>query len=688
MIKMELLKIYVNEIKHALNQQYSETYIEEFEPLMQEGDYFLMHEYSRGEQGKLLRIGVRAENAFQVVIQSLDTEVLLTRSKSMPDVWYEKRKYWFEGGYQESSETCFGMNACGEWKVLALDTQGRTLEEKRVIVLPCNMTYEQYQTMTAEVRSLFEWLAFSPENGDVLKELQQPLFPLEELVKLVKEMKEWIHEICGQPIEHLTRTRMRVSRSHINRWDGRTILEGVMFPFREQLSVSTTIRETNVDEHRMIRYMLEIIKERIVREMLVEHSAYQHLYKGLEGRKQTLEHLGRRSGSSNPFVNFLNAGRNEQQRGYRIGSVGNMNIREHIQKRVSIIEKELNQLQEREVIWKQCCASIDAMLNEPLFDVEPITPELTHNFIHNCSYGAVYELYERFEQLEPQLEPTEKEFIEAMVSSPHLYEVWILLKFLQQLYRVKFDFTGVIQSLVNKYMKDKTVSGWRHCFPFKEGSGECFIYYEPYIEVQGGNLKPDYLILYRAERGQNWQGHTLDAKYKPYKQLNQDVIVDDIQRSCYRYLNNIENDQVCMKSAALVHTDIHATHWNVNHDAVYTISHFSVLPGDTENLNVYFKRLFHYFGKRKKLCMSCGDMADVQDQGYKQTYICPNDGDVWVDNTCRHRQGHPLEYRSIDLMKYAFGNYNWQVLNQWDVHCPVCNRNYDGNVLNTDIFGR
>ncbi|HDX9688824.1 TPA: hypothetical protein ROY10_004425 [Bacillus thuringiensis] len=79
-----------------------------------------------------------------------------------------------------------------------------------------------------------------------------------------------------------------------------------------------------------------------------------------------------------------------------------------------------------------------------------------------------------------------------------------------------------------------------------------------------------------------------------------------------------------------MHTDIHAIHWNVNHDAVYTISHFSVLPGDTENLNVYFKRLFHYFGKCNRLCLTCGDMADVQDQGYKQTYICPNDGDVWV----------------------------------------------------------
>ncbi|PGT18968.1 hypothetical protein COC96_09745 [Bacillus cereus] len=63
-------------------------------------------------------------------------------------------------------------------------------------------------------------------------------------------------------------------------------------------------------------------------------------------------------------------------------------------------------------------------------------------------------------------------------------------------------------------------------------------------------------------------------------------------------------------------------------------------------------RLFYYFGKRKGLCLSYDEMAEIQE--YKQSYICPNDGDVWVDNTCRHRQDHPLEYyRSIDLMKYA-----------------------------------
>ncbi len=654
---MKLYKIHVSEkaTPTIVNIQYKEESIQVFEELHYEDKQYRMNEYSRSDQGKLLRIGVYAPNAHQVNIHADRQTTQLVQSTLKPGYWYEPTKSWRENGYEEKKEAIFGGNACGTWHVSALDEKGDILEEESVIIIPSTMTYDQYKTMQAEVKSLFENLAVGPGVGGLLKETQLSLFNVEELLSILKEMKEWLQKICEAPSEQLIRTRAKVKRDRITKWDAQSIVESAVFPFRDQLSVPVIVKETNLDEHRMIRFMLEGIKDRVIHEMTVEQSAFNHLRKEKNKRRET-----------SLFVS------------------GDM--RNHLENRISAVQKDIDCLMARRKQWEQCCAYVEGMLDESLFDVEPLSPEMTHLFSHDLSYGAVYDLNEQFEALNPQLVPTEQDFVESMMNSPHLYEVWTLLQLVHHISKLKFDCSNVCKSLVDYYARNKKISDWRFKFVNSE-RGEFFLYYEPDLYMDNKKLKPDYLLLYRRNGEDTWQGHTLDAKYKPYTRLSTNKIRKDIDRSCVRYLTKIKQNTIVMRSSSLVHVDEQANNWNVNQDATYSISHFSLLPGDTENISTYLKRIFHFFGGKKDLCINCGGIADVEDKGYKQTYICPHDKEVWVSNICRYKSSHSWSSRHLALMKYASGNYNTQVNNRWDVHCPVCDKDYEGNALKLNVFG-
>lgn len=662
---MKLFKVHVKEAKpinSIYNYQYEEESIEIFEELKYEDEHFLMNEYSReniGRCGRLLRIGVYSPEASKVFIQSEGIKTFLVQSKTIPEIWYEPTKGWIEEQHEQRSKSCFGMNACGKWTISVLEEKSTVIEETQVIVMPSTMTYSQYKTMQAEVKSLFENLVSSPEDSNFLKELQLSLFRLDDFISLIEELRVWVQQICEHPAEKLVRTREKKSRDRITKWDGPSLLEGYMFPFREHLSIPTTIKKTSLDEHRMIRYMLESMKKRIVHQRLVEKSARDHLQIEWTNRVEKIAFMDR-------------------------------TMRINLEKRCQSYKNDIESLERREQKWLKCLSIVDLILMEDLFNVEPLIPELTHMFTHEPSYGAVYDLYEQFEQMIPKLQPVEKEFMEAMINSPHLYEVWLLLQLVQHLRKIKLDCSGVRRSLIKKYKKDKKISGWKYKFLFKEDGGELALCYEPEILVKGeGKLRPDYLILYRPRKSEEWQGHTLDAKYKPYTKIPLNVLEHDIDHSCSRYLNKIKKGGLVMKSASLVHVDCRANNWNLDRNRVYNLSHFSVLPGDMGNIQIYLKRIFHFYGGYKELCLSCGNIAKKEDKIYKQTYMCQEDNEVWVSNICKYRKTHHFNNnQNISLMKYPSGNYNTQVKNNWDVHCPICNKDYHGNVLVLDVFGQ
>ncbi|WP_462410463.1 nuclease domain-containing protein [Neobacillus sp. Marseille-QA0830] len=657
---MKLYQMYVKEkipSNPFFNFLFEEQEIEVGEPLAYQNEFFIMNEYSRGVKGRLMRIGVYAPHAVKVVIISDGMTSELVESITRPGYWYEQASGWFENGYLQNTESCFGMNACGQWKVRVLGNDGETLEEEKVIVIPRTMSYMQYQTMQAEVKNLFENLSKNLNEGSFLKEVQISLFPLEPLLTLIEEMKIWLKQICAQPAERLTRIRNKTIRSQITKWDRDTFIEASLFPFRNSLSAPVSQKETSIDEHRMIRFMLEHMGERALQERLVETSALQHLQTELAARLESQKKMG-------------------------------ASLRKHSEKRCQSIENDIEIIAQRKDKWQKCQEIIQEFLDEPLFTTEPLEVDLTHLFIHDPIYGVVYDLYEQFEEMTPKLESQEKQFIDSVMNSPRLYEIWVLLQLIHQLGKLKVPVSGVRKSLMEKFINDQTISGWVYRFPYDHERGEMFLYYDRELQVRDvGTFKPDYLLFYRKNKSDKWQGHSLDAKYKPYTEMPHNKLQMDMEHSGRRYLDRITGANLTMKSSALVHVDMNATNWNVSNNGIYKLSHFSIVPGALENLQIYIKRIFHYFGHQHQICPSCGESVKMIDGGFKQTYICPHDDEVWVSNICRYRRSHGAGYIDRSLMKYSSGNYNTQVRDEWDVYCPVCKRDVNGNILNLDLYG-
>ncbi|QDY45787.1 hypothetical protein FK545_11230 [Planococcus glaciei] len=178
----------------------------------------------------------------------------------------------------------------------------------------------------------------------------------------------------------------------------------------------------------------------------------------------------------------------------------------------------------------------------------------------------------------------------------------------------------------------------------------------------------------------------MDAKYKPYLLMGETALRNDLEHSGRRYLT-ISDDSINLKSAALVHIDKNIENWNVDTNRRYSISHFSAQPEILENINIYMKRILHFFNKQLEICPSCGTVTKPDSPDFKETYICNTCNEVWVKNTCK-RNFHPKPQVLPELLKYPSGNYNMQVGTQWNVFCPVCSQDANGNRVQQDIFGR
>lgn len=661
---MKLVSIYLKEKKQPSligKIQYTEERIRLYEELPMEGRYYIMNEYTR-EKGKILRIGVAIQGAAQVIAQdSWGEKIHLCMSTSEKDLWYQKRQSWMENGYEQSNDALFGANACGEWEVIAYSKEGKKLASEKVKVIPRLLSVEQYYMMQMEVKKHFEDLAVfklaEKDDRDIIRELQIRLFPIKRFEELFNEWIKWLQEIKYSPEETLITTREKQTKKQIKNWDAKTILESAMFPYREKFSVKTTLKVVDLPEHHMIKSMLEQFRERILQESITEKAILNDL-------KSILKELTEKE--------------LDQDRDDRIAKT--------IQRRKRQIEDDLNLLQKRQQIWQNSNEKLNEYLNDILFDVEEQEPIWTHLFSSHHVYRPVFELYEKIMELVPELTPRERDFERTILNSPNLFEIWVLFKLIHQFQKLKFQTKGLSDSLLNYYDEHKSLSGWKHNFSSKKDE-KVLLYYEPEMTIDdGGSVKPDYMIVTRKNKNSIWHAHSLDAKYKPYTILSPNILTKDLERSGRRYLR-IDNRNIEMKTATLVHIDKHTTNWNIDTNNVYSLSQFSAMPGHVENIKTYLKRIFHFYLGEHKMCPSCGQRADEIDDNYKQTYLCDSCNEVWVNNVCKYRRQYHPQQLNVKLLKYPSGNYNVQVGNQWNVYCPICSRDVNGHRMERDPFG-
>ncbi|OLN22569.1 hypothetical protein BTO30_08760 [Domibacillus antri] len=159
----------------------------------------------------------------------------------------------------------------------------------------------------------------------------------------------------------------KVQKLHLKKWDSQTVLEASLFPYREKLSAKTFKKETNITEHRMIRWMLEQIDSRIEQEVQTEKAAYENV-------KRIADDLQKLNTN-----NTIEGGR----------------AIEKIRKRNEQLKEDIKELEERTIRWEALSGFMSSFIVNPLFDVPEEEPSWTHLFISHPAYQAVYEIYEQ-----------------------------------------------------------------------------------------------------------------------------------------------------------------------------------------------------------------------------------------------------------------------------------------------------
>lgn len=651
-----------NSLQHMNVDVAKDLIFEVYERLEKKDNYYLMYEYTR--EKKLLQIGVKESKASSVIVEMEEGQVLieLKRSDQQADFWYEPTNAWKDGWYATRQEAIFGMNAAGNAVVRSYDPQGELLDRKEVLILPRTFSYEQYEMMKMEVQYYLENIAastLSMNRDGKLNGIQIPLYSLEKMKAFIDRFVDYVQMIVNNPAERLIQKKRKVSQMKIKKWNSRLLIERSLKGPHQKLSTAIVEKDFRLVEHQMIKQFLCEIQAKISQETILEQSILLQLQKELELRQEKLNH-------------------------YAPGNLG-----DHMVNRVKGTKRNITLLQGRLDEWTHIKKEINQLLEVPLFSVEEIPFTTTHLFIHNPLYRNVLELYEEWSQLTPTLKRLERNFIDDVLSSPNLYQLWVLIQVIYELNKYGYYAEeNVWTSLLECYEKEQDIKDWRHLFMSKN-RGKILLGYELSVWNRvKGEMRPDYLLAYQAEGEKKWKLHILDAKYKPYSKMKngEKLLEGDLERSARRYVNEIHlNDGVENTSAALVHTDPTIHHWHVDKEYLYQTSHFHLLPGDLEGVKTYMKRLFHYFHEQDDLCPTCGEETVSLEgkEGWKQTYICPHDDEVWVKSTCNYCGNTPR----IQLFKYASDNYNEQVDQQWNVHCPQCSKEYKGSEVELDIFG-
>lgn len=648
-----------------------------------DGNAYFTCEYNR-KKGKMTQIGVRVTQAVEVMVRQFEQNIVSLVYDERANIWYQKSEQWLEEGYKRATDGIFGINVGGSFEVVALNAAGEVIEQATVHITPGTMSLEEYKEMQQEVRHLFEVFAYDLTDdtrleNNLLRRIQMPLFPLAPFQEIIENTVLLMEELVAHPEVTLRPTLKKVHVKDVRKWTPALIIEETI---RQQGKVTALINEpvTDIQENRMLRYMLEQYVERIQSELTGE----QRQYRAFQHEKAELEVMI------------------AQERGEMIVQP---------KKLVQVLEADCQLLEQRQKQWQALLAAVEDVLEQQLLQGESEQLEETFLFRMHPQYSELYALFLQYEELTPELTDTFRLFIQGLLKSPTLYEVWVLLKIIQQLSQWGANPKEFIEDLEQSCVIPNThlISGYRKQFKLPNRPFDVWLYYDTVLDETG--YRPDFVIGFQNIETGYWAFHTLDVKYKNYSAMRrgETSFETDIERSAYRYFVELLRPNYTVQSASLVHLDDKNQHWNAKPDylfpktAAHQLAHFKLSPHHSEGLAIYFKRLLHEGSDYGSCCPSCGMRQEGNVRNYqikngqhkwKTYYTCEACNEFWVANfcgDCAYNNRNTLEGRVGDfahvlgnkeahfsyprpLYKYPTANYNLQVGDEWEVHCPSCNR--------------
>ncbi|MCM3768133.1 nuclease domain-containing protein [Neobacillus niacini] len=644
------------------------------EELQFNGKEYFTCEYNKIKK-RMAQIGVSIDNASRVIVKQFENEVAQLTLDHESGIWYHNQKQWIEDSFKQTTDSIFGINAGGNFEVVAYDQFSDEFAKASVNITPGTMSIEEYQQMQQEVRRLFELFSYDLTKIDyqeenILKRIQLPFYPQQQFKNLFDQFLDCFYEITKMPEQELIQREKKVSLYQVKKWTPSVIIENEI---KQNGKVTTTINEktTEIKEHRMIRFMVEEFQQRIHMELAAE----QKYLMSLQDELDQLEDVEKRE-MSPLAINFRNL--------------------------IEIIKADSAKLAKRIDNWGKMSREIDGLLEHPILQCEPQLIEETHLFRMHPFYSEVFLLFIEYENLSPVLTESFRLFIQSILKSPTLYEIWVLLKIIEQFSQWGVNPYEFIQDVQEKYLEQKSISGYKKQFKLENRPFDIGLYYD-YTFGENG-YRPDFVIGIFDSSNRKWYMHTLDAKYKCYSKMKkgEPKILNDLEHSGTRYLNElfINDKRVLLKSGTLVHTDVSSLNWNVKHQSVnsnrvqHQIAHFYFTPNNNTNLEIFLKRMLHECSNFEFCCPKCGKKLDGTKEEkepfgnklrWKTTYICEECNEVWVANFCSSCSFNDRGLRNIiiqgrsyryprPLFKYPTNNFNLQVEDNWDVHCPTCNK--------------
>ncbi len=646
-------------------------------------------EYNRVKK-KMTQIGVQIHNAVKVVVEQFDKVVANLTYDEAKDVWYHRENKWVADDFVQKTDSIFGVNAGGSFQIKSYDSAMQLLSSQEVVITPGTMSLEEYIEMQLEVKRLFDVFSFdymhAPFEEEMkLQSIQLPFFPINTLAELIDNIEKLLQRISQEPASELIAMPIKVGRHQVKKWRVKTILQ---MELNESDKIKTDIytTSTHIKEHQMIRRMLEILLERIQTEKSVEANFILGLLTEISELQQAID----------------------KEKSFTLKQV--------MQNQLIILQTDVHKLQLRTNRWSNFAETIKNLINYEFLQFDSMEIDETHLFRMHPLYSELYEVYLQYEKLTPQHSSSLRLFVQSILKSPTLYEIWILLKIFEQLKAWGADLKIFIDDIKNRFLEKGTISDYKRIFKLENPLFNVAIYYD-FLHEQSG-YRPDFIIgIYHKEK-KKWFMHILDAKYKEYSAFKNgvDVLRKDLLRSATRYLTTFEsNESVRFKTATIIHPDQNAGWWNIKDDEInltkqqHTYAHFSFTPRNQQNLNIYLKRLLHEKSALGNFCLNCANVVEPEkkEKRYKNlkriknTFICESCQIVWVENYCGDcaKNGRNLiDYYDVDeqlwlkktkpLYKYATNNFNLQVNDDWNVHCPTCyatannsNSNIEFNLL-------
>lgn len=116
----------------------------------------------------------------KVLIEQFKQPVATLTKDNKTNIWYHKPSKWLADGFEQSTDSIFGINAGGSFDIVAYDVDNLELARAQVNITPGTISIKEYAFMQQEVRRLFELFSYdlareSIDNKNILKQTQTKL---------------------------------------------------------------------------------------------------------------------------------------------------------------------------------------------------------------------------------------------------------------------------------------------------------------------------------------------------------------------------------------------------------------------------------------------------------------------------------------------------------------------------------